>query len=90
MTFTNTSRNPNSSLNITAISEAGNTVTVSVPSVMGIAQNQKVTIAGFTGSAADYNGTFVITSVNTSNNTFTYTDSNTGLPANPSWRDRAR
>ena len=38
------------------------------------AQNQEVTIAGFTGSAANYNGTFVITSVNTSNNTFTYTD----------------
>ena len=43
-----------------------------------------MTIAGFTGSAANYNGTFVITSVNTSNNTFTYTDSNTDLPTNPS------
>ena len=84
MTFTDTSRDPNAFLNVAAIGEAGNTVTVSVPSVTGIAQNQTVTIGGFGGIAAHYNGSFVITSVNTSNNTFTYTNSYVGLPTNPS------
>ena len=41
MTFTNTSRNPNSAPGITAISEAGNTVTVSVSSLAGIAAESK-------------------------------------------------
>ncbi len=84
MTFTNTSRTSNSSMQVTAISEANGTVTVSVPSVTGIATNQKVTVAGYGGAAAAYNGTFVITGVNTSNNTFTYTDSTYNLPNNPS------
>ena len=48
-------------------------MTVSVASVAGLAPNQQVTIAGFTGTAGtDYDGTHTITSVNTSNNTFTY------------------
>ena len=86
MYLTNTSRNANSPLAITGISDSnGNTVTVSVSSVAGIAANQEVTIAGFTGSAAStYNGTFVITSVNTSNNTFTYTGGCCWGPVNPS------
>jgi hypothetical protein len=84
LSFTNTSRDPNSPLDITAISETGGTVTVSVPSVADIAANQLVTIAGFTGSAVNYDGTFAITSVNTANNTFTYKDTHSGLPANPS------
>ena len=84
ISFTNTSRTLNASMNVTAISEANGTVTVSVPSVSGIAQNQEVTIAGYGGSAAQYNGTFVITGVNTSNNTFTYTDSTGNVPNSPS------
>ena len=85
LTFTNTSRNPTAApLAITAISDSGGTVKVSVSSVSGIAQNQQVTIAGFTGSAASYNGTYVITGVSTSTNTFTYTTSASGLPTNPS------
>ncbi len=86
MTFTNTSRNSNPPQDITAISDPGDVVTVTVPSVHGFAQNQEVTVTGFTGSAAKYKGTFVITSVNIKNNTFTYTDTNsyTGLPTNVS------
>ena len=82
--FTNTSRNPSNSLSVTGIKDVSSTVTVSVPSVAGIAQNQKVTIAGFTGAAASYDGTFTITSVNPSNNTFTYAFPTwtTGLPTN--------
>ena len=41
LTFTNTSRDPNSPLDITAISEAGSIVTVSVSSVAGITQESK-------------------------------------------------
>src|SRR5271157_440592 len=83
MTFTNTSRNSPSPFGITAISEAGNTVTVAISSLNGITTNQTVTIAGFTGSAANYNGTFAITSVDSSSNTFTYTNSQSSLPTNP-------
>ena len=85
MTFTNTSRNPSAPLAITGIAESSGryTATVSVSSVAGIAQNQLVTIGGFTGSATGYNGTYVITSVNALNNTFTYT-TQSGLPTNPS------
>ena len=82
--FMNTSRNPTAApLAITAISDSHGTVTVSVSSVSGIAQNKQVTIAGFTGSAANYNGTYVITAVSASSNTFTYTTAS-GLPTNPS------
>jgi hypothetical protein len=81
ISFTNTSRGPNSAMNISSISESGQTVTVSVPSVAGISQNQRVTISGYTGNAVYYNGTYVITSVNSAQNTFTYTESYyTGIP----------
>lgn len=83
MTFTNTSRSPNSPMDILAISGSSGTVTVSVPSVAGIAANQEVTIGGSTGNAANYRGTFLITSVNTANNTFTYKNT-ANLPTNPS------
>ena len=86
LSFTNTSRDPvPGMIGISGITESstGTTVTVSVPSVAGLAAKSNVTIAGFTGSAAMYNGTFVIQSVNTSNNTFTYTATTTGLPGNP-------
>ena len=83
MNFTNTSRTPTAPMKITSISEAGRTVTVSVSSTTGIAAAQMTTIAGLAGSAADYNGTYVITSVNNQNNTFTYMDSQYDLPANP-------
>ena len=56
MTFTNTCRDPNSPLGITAVSETGSTVTVSASSLTGVTQNQKVTISGLIGDAADYNG----------------------------------
>ena len=83
MNFTNTSRSSESPTAITAINDPNATVTVTVGSVAGMAQNQKVTIAGFTGSSAPYNGTYVITSVNPSNNTFTFTAPNYMiLPAN--------
>jgi hypothetical protein len=84
LSFTNTSRNPASALAVSAISESGTTVTVSVPSVAGFAQGQEVTIAGFTGSSASYNGTYVITGVNAANHTLAYSDPSTGLPTNPS------
>ena len=58
-------------------------MTVSLPSVSGITTNQRATIAGFTGSAAFYNGTYTITGVNTTNNTFTYTGSAWSGPTNP-------
>ena len=83
MQFTNTSRTSESPMAITAITDPNANVTVSVPSVAGMAQNEDVTITGFTGSSAPYNGTYVITSVNTSNNTFTFTATNYAvLPAN--------
>ncbi|MGP0070292.1 MAG: PA14 domain-containing protein [Isosphaeraceae bacterium] len=84
LSFTNTSRNPDSALDITGIREPSGIVTVAVPSVEGIDVNQEVTIAGFTGSAANYNGTYVVTSVNSSNNTFTYTGSSWSGPTSPS------
>ena len=83
MQFTNTSRTSESPMAITAITDPNATVTVSVPSVAGMAPNEDVTITGFTGSSAPYNGTYVITSVNTSNNTFTFIATNYAiLPAN--------
>ena len=42
--------------------------------------NNQITIAGFTGQAANYDGTFAITGVNSSNNTFTYQDTYAHLP----------
>jgi len=58
--------------------ESGNTVTITTSSVHGLVTGQTVTIAGFTGAYAGYNGTFTVASV-PSTTTFTYTDSTSGL-----------
>ena len=55
------------------------TVTIATPSANGLQQGNSVTISGFTGAAAGYNGTFAILSVLTPT-TFTYTDTVAGLP----------
>jgi hypothetical protein len=58
--------------------ESGNTVTVTTNSAHGLVTGQAVTIAGFTGAFAGYNGTYTLASVPTTT-TFTYTDPTTGL-----------
>ncbi len=80
MIFNDTCRDPNP-VTVGAISESGTTVTVSLPSVAGFTASQRVMLSGLTGSAAHYDGVFTITGVNSSNNTLTYTDSSSGLPA---------
>jgi hypothetical protein len=60
-------------------SESGTTVTITTPTPHGLPVGSSVTISGFTGAAAPYNGTWVITSVPTPT-TFTYTDPVPGLP----------
>jgi hypothetical protein len=54
---------------------SGDTVTITTTSPHGLAASATVNISGFTGSAAAFNGTFVINTVPTAT-TFTYTDSN--------------
>src|SRR5262249_35107400 len=46
-------------------SESGTTVTITTPTAHGLQIGYSVTISGFTGAAAPYNGTWVITSVPT-------------------------
>ncbi|HTC64670.1 MAG TPA: Ig-like domain-containing protein [Candidatus Saccharimonadales bacterium] len=58
-------------------SESGNTVTVNAPT-QGLSVGETVTISGVT--PAGYNGTFTIASI-TGPNSFTYTDTKTGLAA---------
>ena len=58
--------------------ESGTTVTITAPSPHGLQAGNSVTISGFTGSAAGYNGTFVVASAPTTT-TFTYTSNFTGL-----------
>ncbi len=61
---------PASSSAITAASESGATVTITMANAIPLVPGQAVTIAGVT--PAGYNGTYNVTSVN--GNTFTYTD----------------
>lgn len=83
LTFTNTSRRPGQGLTIAGIKQSGYDVTVSLGAVTNFAKGQKVTISGFAGAAAGYNGTFTITDVNASSGTITYKASTSKLPANP-------
>ena len=80
LTFTNTCRDPDALSDVTSISETGTTVTVSLPSVAGIAPDQTATISGLAGDSAGYNGSFLVTGVNPQDNTFTFTDTNPYLP----------
>jgi autotransporter-associated beta strand protein len=60
--------------------ETGNTVTITTTTTHSLVIGQNVIVAGFTGAAAGYNGTFTVTSTPTPT-TFTYTDSSaSGLP----------
>src|SRR5262249_41305705 len=61
---------------ITSATESGNTVTITTASATGLTPGETVTIAGVGFSG--YNGTFTVLTV--SGSTFTYLDSNTGLP----------
>jgi hypothetical protein len=70
--------NPNLGANISTISESVNTVTVVTTAPNPFATGNSVTIAGFKGSASNYNGTFTVTVTNST--TFTYTDTTAGLP----------
>ena len=63
---------------ISDLSEAGQTVTVTTDGINGFTAGNQVVIAGETGTAAGYNGTWTILSA--SGDTFTYTNSATGLP----------
>ncbi len=56
-------------------------VTITTQSPDGLQEGDSVTISGFTGTAAGYNGTFVVTSAPTTT-TFTYTPA-TGSPLPP-------
>jgi len=71
------------SLNITAISEAAgtNTVTVTTASTTPVSASLNGAMATIAGAPAGYNGSFVVTSVNTATNQFTYTDPTLGLTA---------
>jgi hypothetical protein len=62
-----------------SVSESSTNVTITTPSANGLQQGNSVTISGFTGAAAGYNGTFAILSVLTPT-TFSYADTVTGLP----------
>jgi hypothetical protein len=64
---------------IASASESGNTVTITTPGPNTITAGQQVLISGV--SVAGYNGAFTVGSVNTANNTFTYTDPTSGLGA---------
>jgi len=67
-----------SGLTIASISEAGNTVTATVTgSLPSAAASSQVVISGVT--PAGYNGTFTVTSLNQSTNSFTYNDPTAGL-----------
>jgi hypothetical protein len=59
--------------------EQGQTVTITTPSPNGLQVGYSVTISGFTGNAAGYNGTYVVTSASTLTS-FTYTSSFQGPP----------
>jgi hypothetical protein len=76
LSFTNTSRTATPSMGITAAEATGDTLTVSVPSVAGISPGQKAVLSGSVIGSAGHDGTFVITSVNPVNNSFTFTDQN--------------
>ncbi len=64
---------------ITEATASGTTVTItsSAADNNDLAAGQTVTISGFTGTSAGYNGSFAITAVTAT--TFTYTDSNSNL-----------
>ena len=64
---------------ITSATESGNTVTITTSGTITYFSGCQVTMAGV--GVAGYNGTFTINSVTSTSpgNTFTYTDSNTGL-----------
>ncbi len=59
--------------------ESHTTVTITTAAANTFAVGQQVTIAGV--GVAGYNGTFTITAVNATKDTFTYTDTTTGLAA---------
>jgi hypothetical protein len=67
------------SSSITSAAESGNTVTITTSAPITYASGCQVTITGV--GVGGYNGTFTINSVTSTSpgNTFTYTDSNTGL-----------
>jgi hypothetical protein len=60
------------------MSESGHTATITTDGFNGFNSGSKVVIAGETGTAAGYNGTWTILSA--SGDTFTYTNTATGLP----------
>lgn len=83
LAFTNTSRRPSQGFTIVGIKQTGYDVTVSLGAVTNFAKGQKVTLSGFAGAAAGYNGTFTITDVNAAAGTIAYKASTNKLPANP-------
>ena len=70
-------------LTITSITEAAgtNTVTVTIASANPVSTSLNGAMATIAGEPAGYNGTFMVTSVNTATNSFTYTDPATSLGA---------
>ena len=90
-TFALTSVTPLGPYTITAISEAGTKVTATVTGTLPAALvNTTVAIAGV--PTANYNGSFIVTSVTPgpTTSTFTYTDTHGVWPQGQRWRRRRR
>ncbi len=66
---------------ISSASESSQTVTITTTTEPNCLAGNAITISGFSGAFAGYNGTFAVASVNIATNSFTYTDSISGLGA---------
>ena len=60
---------------VSSASESGSTVTITTTSVPDCLAGNAITISGFSGAFAGYNGTFEVASVDLTTDSFTYTDS---------------